>query len=139
MKRIRLLSTISILFFIYACKTESKRENKEIEKQNITTENTITQKQVELKNKQQIRQDSINKAIEDSLIKAQQIQDSITIAEKKKKEELKVIIDGKVYYKKHKDDYRLGNSFIFRDVKSPLEDYDIRTKEILIRPLPPPE
>ena len=125
MKHTRLLSTISILLFIYACKTENKTENKESKKQNITIEYSIIKEQIDLKNKQQFIQDSINKAIEDSLIKAQQIQDSITLAEKKKKEKLKVIIDGKVYYKRNINDYQLDGKYIFR-TKDKMIDYDIR-------------
>ena len=127
MKHIRLLSTISILFFIYSCKSNNKAENKKSEKHNIAIKDSITNERMKLKNKQLFLQDSIDKAKEDSLIKVQQIQDSIALAEKKKKEELKVIIDGKVYYKKDKDDFRVSTKgFIFR-TKDLRSDYDIRT------------
>ncbi len=43
-----------------------------------------------------------------------------------KSDQLKVIIDGKDYFKKNTTDFRLGDSFIFR-TKDNRSDYDIRT------------
>jgi len=106
-ENIKLLSIISILLVISACVNEKKAEIKEVGIQKKTKE------------------DSINTVKKDSLIKAQQIQDSVALVEKKKKEELKVIIDGKVYYKRNKNDYQLNGKYVFR-TRDEMTDYDIR-------------
>jgi hypothetical protein len=112
------------LLFIIACTNENKEEVNNDKKQKKSVADSIAE-QIELENNQLSLQDSINAVKEDSLIKVQQIQDSITLVEKKKKEKLKVIIDGKVYYKRNKNDYQLNGKYTFR-TKDEMTDYDIR-------------
>jgi len=120
MKHIKLLLIISNILIINSCKNDNSK---------IINENKFPLKQDTLIKEEKIAKeffkDSLHIIKEDSLIKINNISDSLSLITKQKADNLKVIINGKIYYKRNEGDFRIGKTFVFR-TKNEMTDYDIR-------------
>jgi len=116
------LLLISFIVLLFSCKNNSKNVSQEIVEKNKTIKDTTVK----------IIKSKVNNNIVKDSIKVDSIKKKKII---KKNPKLKVIINGKVYYKKNSADKQKGskNSYIFYDVIKKLH-YDIRTGEYEIIP-----
>jgi len=126
MKHSKLLLIISIFLTTYSCTSDKKKtvlNNSEQKNNNI---DSLFKLDIKNSNKLEYLNDSITLLKKDSLNTDIANSDSLSLIILKK-EELKVVIDGKTYYKKNKNDYRISSkSLIFRVLKNGNE-YNIKT------------
>ena len=102
MKHAKLLLIINILIINSSCKDDNHQAENKINVNTVTTKDTFTN--LNQKNIDTVIVSTIN----DSVIDLQEKKQKDTeLIENNKKNELKVIIDGKIYYKKNKDDKRV--------------------------------